>query len=870
MKRAVNIGKRIKKMNNKGLSILELIIAIAIIGILSVSIVHSMVTSSKTYYKSSTEAQLQSEAQLVANSITEIAIDAYNADKKIDSAAFGVNDGNHNTADGKVLVLYSKLDDVDYQYAVVLNTTDQNLELIERKLVPGGSWSSKSAVLANYISDFTPNVDRVEKENILSFQLTYEKQDSNKGDIRSYTGNYQVLMRNKLYAGSTATPVSNPNQASASLTLLPKFVYLDVKGVQGEYRVDHPVDHVTGYHINDYDENSDGASGTSVALTATVIPSSYGSDGMVDWEIRNVGDGYFYFTDADGSKKKAGLLSATNSLQWDADTNMYNLPESFDVLASKDITTTQNGVDTTTTVGPKKVSFRIRRIRSLSLRPTAGMTTWQKEFSEDYEGTKSAEATYYAKTAGKGYEAMTIQSSALSSWVANGGKITWKLYMKKSETDEWEDITTSTEDSSLYARLTPSGNPSYGAGGRAVLSFGSAAANGQLYMIETTSEWDSTRSASLVVGVAPRGGGNSDGFYSRGYYVDLLSWVQSNPKYAGVTDLQDVIVMSGGGTSEASTYRIVQRDGRWYLLYDYNAAYYSGQQRLNFYEAIQDLQLDIVNQTGNHGDINAPNGTDKGATGSALHYYTLPVYVNKIAPTVNRMVLKKGDARILNVQTAYYNLHDSTFFGVYIGDDGDAEAMEDNLNKSGLNETNQYLAFSIDASQYGGLYTYRDSIKTNLTVKNTTRAYNPNPMKVRLTADDYYILSKYGKDSNNDDGTPKHVGSVELKIGSGVQTPVYKSSYVDYIILIANVSGADAFVTCPATGSADPQINWSKFKSAVDGAKSRDEAVSVDGYNANGDLVTGIAKAYKDGSRYKLIYKGVEYTYNQTYKYWAK
>lgn len=882
MKRAANIGKRIRKMNNKGLSILELIIAIAIIGILSVSIVHSMVTSSKTYYKSSTEAQLQSEAQLVANSITEIAIDSYSAKDKMEgsmAADFGVNDAEkYDTTDKKVLVLYSQeANGTQYQYAVVRNRLTNNLELRERTN-SGSGWSKEVqwAVLANYIADFSPNADRVDAENMLTFELTYTKQDASNGNLRKYKGNYQVLMRNKLYAGTPTVSNNDPTQVSLSMTLVPKNVYLDVKGSQTPGDTG---DRVTGYHITTIDDTNAGSVtadsagvASGVPMTATIMPGTYNDN--IKWEIVNGGAGAFYFIPADNAagRETSAVLGSDVKLQWDANRDMSGVTtDAFDVIASKSVDVTQPGSTETTTVtaGPKKVSFKIRRIRSMSLRPTMGMTTWQEEFTTDYGGTKSEEATYYAKAAGNSYENMTILSSAIAPYIENGGKIEWKLYMKRNETESWRDITNSAEDGRLYASLAPGGTLNAN-GGMATISFGTAAANGQLYKIETTSLWDRTRSASLVIGLAPRGGGNSDGFYSRGYYVDLLSWVQSNPKYAGVTDLQNVTVTSSGGTSEAASYRIVQRDGRWYLLYDYNAAYYSGQQRLSFYEALQDIHLDIVNQNGKHGDIDAPKSEAEGATGSILHYYTLPVYVNKIAPTVNRLVLKKGDAKTLNVQTAYYNLHDSSFFGVYIGNDGDAEAMKENLNKSGLNETNQYLAFSIDASQYGGLYEYRDSIKTNLTAKNTTRAYNPNPMRVRLTADDYYILSGYGSSSNNENGTPKDAGSVEVKLGSGVNQQLRKSSYVDYIVLIANVAGADAFVTCPATGSADPKIDWANFKSAVDGADSRNNAVSVNGYNAVGDPVTGIAKAYKDGNKYKLIYKGVEYTYNQTYKYWAK
>lgn len=871
-------------IHNKGLSMIELIVALAIIGILSVSIVQSMASSSKTYYRSSAEAQLQSEAQLVANSISEIAVDCYDATDKMTAGVkseLGIDDTVYDTSDGKVLVLYGKSVDgsgtiTQSQYAIARKTGTDELYLFE-KITTGAAVETSSAVLANYIQDFNiPDIDRVKNENMLSFELTYERQDStNKSvDKRKYKGNYQVLMRNRQYAGKAYNPSNTPEIPNLKLTLTPKIVYLDVKGSTSDIGKDY----ITGYHNNTVNEGAalsvSGAPGdvlsAGVELHGEVSPSAYNTS--ISWKLMNVDDAYFFFKNAEGNYVKAGDLDPVLKLYWEADKDMSNLTvDSFDVIASKEIdyTISENSTQKIT-ASPKKTTFKIRRVKSLGLRPTSGMTKWKNIFTTEYGGKQSPEAVYYAEPEGSGLKDMMIQSTAVAPYIENGGTVQWKLSIKKDDGSAWQEIT-SEEDKKLYARLTPV--TYYGNGGIATISFGTAAANGQLYKIETQSDWDPTRKAELIIGVAPTGGGDSSGFFSRGYYIDLLSWVQSNEKYESITKLLDAQLGSAGGSSEYAGYKLVKKDGRYYLLYDYNAAYYSGEQRINFYKEVQTLEIKITNQSGQNGN----DGLGiQGSTGSNLQYKTLPVYVHRIpnyaVTDAKPIVIKKGASVALRVQTEYYNVHDRSMFGVYIGNKGNTDAMETNLNKSGLNESNQYLAFSIDDSQYGGLYSYNDTIMTDLTAKAATKAYNPNPMTVRMTADDFYLLSKYGKDSNNADGSPIKVADVDVDGGNGVKNvAAYMSSYVDYTVYIANVEGQDAFVSCPGTGSSDTNLDWdTKFKSAVEGANEKSKAVDINGYNADGDLVTGIAKAYKNGNKYKLIYKGTEYTYNQTYKYWAK
>lgn len=68
--------KMFRKLTNHGLSLVELICAIAILGLVGVTIGSMLVISSNSYDKGITEVELQQEAQLVVNQISDLVIDS--------------------------------------------------------------------------------------------------------------------------------------------------------------------------------------------------------------------------------------------------------------------------------------------------------------------------------------------------------------------------------------------------------------------------------------------------------------------------------------------------------------------------------------------------------------------------------------------------------------------------------------------------------------------------------------------------------------------------------------------------------------------------------------------------------------------------
>lgn len=74
-----------KKLNNKGISLVELVIGIAISAIVISILAMMMATSSNNYRTTSAEVSLQSEAQTILNQLETLVMEAYNV--KYDSAS---------------------------------------------------------------------------------------------------------------------------------------------------------------------------------------------------------------------------------------------------------------------------------------------------------------------------------------------------------------------------------------------------------------------------------------------------------------------------------------------------------------------------------------------------------------------------------------------------------------------------------------------------------------------------------------------------------------------------------------------------------------------------------------------------------------
>ena len=81
-----------KRLGNKGFSLIEVIIALAIIMVVSCSIISFLLAGSSSYSSVITTTDLQKEAQLVMNQISDIVISAEKEVRYADSTLEVINE----------------------------------------------------------------------------------------------------------------------------------------------------------------------------------------------------------------------------------------------------------------------------------------------------------------------------------------------------------------------------------------------------------------------------------------------------------------------------------------------------------------------------------------------------------------------------------------------------------------------------------------------------------------------------------------------------------------------------------------------------------------------------------------------------------
>lgn len=843
MSKKVKAIINIIKKDQRGFSMIELLTAIAILAVLAGSVIFIMNSSSQTYNKLSVEAQLQSEAQLVANMITELAIDSINAysvmdDKKIGDTTFNMN---YDEAANKILILESTLDNKTTQYVIAKKNGKNELYLAERLYNNSSkTWGTLSeALLGDYITGFTVDTSRVEAENMLSFTLSYEKNG------RTYDGNYQVLMRNRAYADTVSS--NNPSESGTllSVDLSPKVVYVDV--------VD---DEVTQYYkeeVTDSNKVTNVANG--IEFTATVNTNATADKNKVDWSLERHDDGVF---------EVANATSLTNYVNWNNKTKMFkNSPtDSFMVKATKTVTLS----DGKTLLSRSKSSMiLLRRIKGLSLYAMSGATQWRKEF-EEYEvpGVPSPIAQGYAYLANNGqYMPMTIGASLVSSNIPYGGGLRWYVY-KQNSAGGWDKIAGygETDNAALVTlqdkeTLTTTSN---------VVNFGAAVTNGQVFKVEAVSMFDPSWKAEYIFGIAPKGDGEGDGFYSRGYYMDMEAlflqdksyFHDSMSEFSKLCFLRVTSVDAAGqnGLSGDKVKVIRDANGKWRLYIDFDAFAYSGEQKESFYTGDVCVHLTIgyydsegrlcIDGSGSsqykkeleqqEGRKVSPNYEANHKTyycqmSNDIKYYPKKVKVTKVSPTNNLIVIAKGKTRSVTAQTSYYNIlsprNGMQYLGVYLDD------THNNLIESGKGTTHAYFDVSMTSS-YGDTNRYVDRAAIQLVAKPNQRKYLTKPSFLRIAANDFYLIK----------ATP------------------HNDSYTEYNVLIANIEGTETYIAGPeATG----RLTWSaeQATSITNGTKTE-----IKGQDSGGNEVT--AKVYKSGNKYYCEYNGTTYKYNTAYDFWAK
>lgn len=812
-----------KDKRNKGFSLVELIVAIGILAVISTIVAFMMTSSSRNYSKMSVETQLQSEAQLVANAISEYAIDSYDADN-ISSETL---DAAYDNAENKILVLHSLgRDSVEHDY-VIARTAENKLYLGERTKNPGDSWSAFDfSLLGNYITDFTVDTSHVEQDNIIDFQLSYTKNN------RTYNGNYQVLMRNRAYADKTPEDVNNNDPMKLVLGLQPKQIYIDiVAGAPG-----------TSYYINEISEGSKRSLLTKeIEFKASVTSNKSMIDNKVEWNLNGADSNGFELPESVADVNGNKTLSETGTLKIKDGYDFRNSAiDDFTISVAKSAVDSEGNTVSATS---KQSKIHLRRVKSINLNPTSGYTSWKSAY--DDMGESSSEAKSYAVPNSYGvYQAMVLRANVIQKWVPYGGGLTWKIEMRqKGDTSgQWQSSPSSF--ASLQYSETDSSTMN-------TVKFGSNVRNGQLYKVTVTSKFDPSVSATYIFGIAPRERETGGGFNSRGFYVNLKEFAEEYAdnmpglNYGGRADvLNDFRTGNitfvgegpggGGGGFENSGFKVEQIGDEWYAYLDYESFQYTNSQMLNFYSNCGNIELYFKTSPSN-------------AT-VTVYYWIAPVLTHRLSPSQDFLVIRRGQSEDVKIKTDYYNIVSDRYFGIYVKNNKDDASFGTNL--SGANfDLNPYLSCTVQSS-YGDVKHYVDTMRVTIKAKDSL-VYNPDPMTVRFTAEDYYKLcSNDNQRKVNGPITDGHYGY-----------QFYTSPCTDMTVYMANVLDQSIYIPGPAT-TAKMSGNSMYPLTEVNSGKT----VNIKVYKADGTTAT--AKTYKSGSQFKCEYAGNTYTYNSTYYYW--
>ena len=556
-----------KARNNKGFSMVELLVAFGIMGVIVTTVGYMMTTSSKTYSSLSTESQLQSEAQLVANAISELAIDSFDAGNTLEANKY---ECKIDPAVNNFLVLMSKDKNggsyKNTRYQISHEGNELYLITEEYNSSANSYGEYNKSLLGQYITGFTVNLNRVKDDNLIAFQLVYTKNG------RSYTGDYQVYMRNKAYTDSDKADPSSPTSQFRKLLLSPSTIIIDIKGNQAT-GVAEPV----GWYSGKVDASAMKSMATKITFTVTPYYSGSVPDETSAWKLQKADSRFWKLsTDNDnGTSTKA----ATTDLEWVPPTTGASIKDSpnseFEVVATH--TTPDN------TSKSQIANVMLRMVRSITMN-ASGISEWKTE----YEGSKYGYAT--RATDAQGFAAagssITIIPSINQSNVSTD--LTWQLYVSSADaSDAWVLCT----DTGL-ATLGRGSNKSNS------VKLGKNVSSAKRFKVVATSVFDPTVSGEYIFGIIPeKGPGQDPGDHSRGYKLNIEDYIKKRenltqsdwPTPKGIYSLRIEPANDDPAMTEedknnkdiSSKYHWDPATGTIYA--DINQYAYSADQRRNFY-----------------------------------------------------------------------------------------------------------------------------------------------------------------------------------------------------------------------------------------------------------------------------------------------
>lgn len=182
-----------KKADNRGMSLVELIVSIAIMAIVGSAILGFFLFSTKQYHRGSSESTLQNEAQMAMERLESLIVNASN--------------GVGTDATGTELYLFNKEGtDICRRTRVYLDSA--NHQLVQESQCyscTGGSFVPSGAPESTPIVDYVDTVFSVDLSDYETKQ-TVKITIGMKLEEQTYTTSEQFVLRNKVNGSTSAEP----------------------------------------------------------------------------------------------------------------------------------------------------------------------------------------------------------------------------------------------------------------------------------------------------------------------------------------------------------------------------------------------------------------------------------------------------------------------------------------------------------------------------------------------------------------------------------------------------------------------------------------------------------------------------------------
>ena len=217
-----------------GFTLVELLVSIAIFSIVSAAIFGFIVVGSRNYTTASTEINLQQEAQLALNQMSDVIIDTtrsvnyygYPSEGSGGTAALKDADFSFEPAfkslllfngeekeepDGTKTVVPGSGNDKNYQF--YWDKADEELYFSEIEVTETDFSSAEKVLLAQHVREFSADLSQVEEKRIVQVTMTFANGN------KEYTTTNNITIRNKVLVNDFEVP---PIDKKVELKIVPK------------------------------------------------------------------------------------------------------------------------------------------------------------------------------------------------------------------------------------------------------------------------------------------------------------------------------------------------------------------------------------------------------------------------------------------------------------------------------------------------------------------------------------------------------------------------------------------------------------------------------------------------------------------------